>query len=100
MAQSPKKITRPWVQERKPFVGFSDNYEFYNSYAWRKVSKLNLEKNPLCVSCLQNDLNTMAKVTDHIVPISKGGDKWSEDNHQSLCHECHNAKSARERGRG
>lgn len=35
--------------------------------------------------------------TDHIVPLHKGGtDDWS--NLQSLCHECHARKSAKERG--
>jgi 5-methylcytosine-specific restriction protein A len=39
-----------------------------------------------------------ATVADHIVPVTRGG-IWSDDNGQGLCRSCHNAKTAKERGR-
>jgi len=35
-------------------------------------------------------------VVDHITPVRLGGDFWQTDNHQALCHRCHNSKSGRE----
>lgn len=73
------------------------NYEFYNSYGWRKFSIRYRKQHPLCVRCLTIDRATPSQVVDHIRPINKGGDKWSDDNLQALCHRCHNSKSGREK---
>lgn len=57
-------------------------------HAWRM-------DNPLCVECLaQGRVNAEVEV-DHIVPLWKGG---ADDatNLQSLCHDHHAAKTARE----
>lgn len=48
--------------------------------------------------CLRNGKATPATDVDHIEPHR--GDAvlfWNPLNHQSLCHECHGAKSATER---
>lgn len=37
----------------------------------------------------------LAEVTDHIVPVSKGGSMWDRSNHQSLCRSCNSAKGDR-----
>jgi 5-methylcytosine-specific restriction endonuclease McrA len=37
---------------------------------------------------------------DHIIPLSRGGAVRDEDNIQSLCAECHRAKSMREAAEG
>ena len=98
MAQSPKKIHRSYVPERKAFERENDNSEFYNSWPWRKAAKRFKDKNPLCVECDKHGIVTQVKVVDHIVPINKGGEKLNEANFQSLCESCHNKKSAGEKG--
>lgn len=98
MAQSPKKIQRSYLPERKAFERVNDNSEFYNSWPWRKAAKRYKDKNPICVECEREGIVTPVKVVDHIIPINKGGDKLNESNFQSLCEVCHNKKSAKEKG--
>lgn len=45
----------------------------------------------MCVEC-----GDPSQVVDHIVPINQGGDPWSVDNMQAMCHACHNRKSGKE----
>lgn len=71
-----------------------ENYSFYNSTAWRKLSINYRRKHPLCVHCLEKGITKVCNVVDHITPIDKGGDKWNTNNLQPLCHRCHNKKSA------
>lgn len=73
-------------------------------YRWSLYSKRWLRAHPLCgeradgmVStehsrCAQAGRITAAECTDHIVPLSRGGDKWDPANHQSLCFSCNVAK--------
>lgn len=65
---------------------------FYRTTAWRKLRRIILNKNPLCVSCLESDYTRAADVVDHIIPLKKGGTN-DEENLQGLCHECHNRKT-------
>lgn len=63
--------------------------------AWRKLSELKRRRDPLCVNCERNGLVTPATCVDHIKPKSQGGtDDWA--NLQSLCDDCHRAKTQRE----
>ena len=39
------------------------------------------------------------EIVDHITEIRDGGDRLSESNAMSLCHKCHNAKTAAERAK-
>jgi 5-methylcytosine-specific restriction protein A len=71
-----------------------DNYSFYNSRSWRKLSKNYKLKHPLCVHCKERGIVTPSQVTDHKRPIDKGGAKWDSSNFQALCHRCHNKKTA------
>ena len=69
--------------------------------AWRRAREAFLAHHPLCVHCLAKDppLITAATDVDHIVPHR--GDPvlfWNHDNWQSLCHECHSIKTAKEDG--
>jgi len=82
----------------KPFANISrQNQHFYNSTRWRKISKGYKEKHPLCVECLKKGITKQSEVTDHIIPIDKGGDKFNSDNLQALCHRCHNSKTGKSR---
>lgn len=66
---------------------------FYQSRSWIKFRNWFRAKNPLCKHCLEKGIVTPMKIVDHIKPISEGGEKFSEDNCQSLCQECHNRKT-------
>lgn len=69
-------------------------------WAWAKYSKARLQRLPVCgmredgtldaehSRCVQQGRTTPAEVTDHIVPMRQGGDKWSPANHLSLCAAC------------
>lgn len=96
MPSKPKKVNRPWIRERKPFERDQSDYEFYNSWKWRKLSKRYKESHPLCVKCEQTGVVQGAQFTDHIQRIKDGGDPFDESNLQSLCEYHHNQKSGRE----
>ncbi len=66
--------------------------KFYKSAAWKKVRGIHLARQPLCVEC-----GRPAKIVDHIQEIRDGGAKLSDENLQSMCVACHNAKTAEER---
>lgn len=69
----------------------------YSTKRWRVISTKKRTVDPFCEDCLDKDRETLADVVDHIVEIKD--DKslcytWS--NLRSLCHKCHNRKTARE----
>lgn len=68
-------------------------------HAWRKTRERWLQQHPLCVMCMGAGLTVVATIVDHIIPLAVGG---ADDatNYQSLCHTCHNRKTAAERARG
>ena len=69
------------------------------SNVWLKAAKAFLIAHPLCAECERQGKVTPATEVDHIVP-HKGDKKlfWDQNNWQSLCHECHSRKTAREDG--
>ena len=78
---------------------YSDKLKkFYNSATWRKTSKRQLAEHPVCEECKKKRMLTRARVADHIIPVRQGGHPLSRLNLQSLCHPCHNRKSASEAG--
>ncbi len=64
--------------------------KFYASPEWRKLRKLQLTQDPLCVIC-----GRPATVADHIQEIKDGGCKLCIENLQSLCNGCHTSKTAK-----
>lgn len=64
----------------------------------RELQRINGEmkrRQPFCVECLAKGIETVAVVTDHIVPIEHNGpDTFA--NRQRLCKKCHDAKTASE----
>ncbi len=68
--------------------------KFYNTQAWRKLSKHNLSINKYCVICREKGLVVRATVSDHIHEISQGGARLDLKNVQSVCKTCHNRKTA------
>jgi len=101
MPIKPNKKHRPWLSptiDKKPFQRITPNTDFYNSRAWRKVSRLFLQSNPFCQcsSCKNQTIPLQSNLTDHIKPINQGGDLWDESNFQAMNSRCHNRKSAKE----
>jgi phage terminase small subunit len=80
----------------------TDNAErakLYNSTRWRKRRRAFLQPHPLCIACEQRGLVVAAEVVDH-----RDGHQhhawrdrfWDESRWQSMCTDCHAAKSAAE----
>lgn len=103
MPNLPEKKKRSWEVTRPPQSGRTFINPWYHTTAWRKLRKAVLRDNPLCVECQKINIIELAKVVDHINPVSTGGNDaekarlmWDWDNLQPLCDSCHNRKSAKE----
>ncbi len=68
--------------------------KFYHSVEWKKVRKIQLDKNPFCTEC-----GRPANTVDHIKAIKDGGAKLDMENLQSMCRSCHNIKESKEGNR-
>ena len=70
-------------------------------YRWNtKTRRRHLQREPLCRQCKRAGQVRQARIVDHIVPLgTPGGPGDVPSNRQSLCIACHNAKTARERGK-
>ena len=86
----PTLLTRQSTVRTDPFR------QLYQSSRWHRYSALFLKKNRLCVYCLSEGRTTVARVTDHIIPITQGGEIWNPSNHQPLCFKHHNQKTKSE----
>jgi 5-methylcytosine-specific restriction endonuclease McrA len=49
-----------------------------------------------CADCRRSGRLNEATVVDHIIERSKGGDDYAQENLQSLCKPCHDAKTRRQ----
>ena len=69
------------------------------TYKWQQYRLHFLQFNPLCAECERNNKVTAATVVDHIKP-HKGDEVlfWDSKNHQSLCKQCHDVKTATKDG--
>ena len=66
---------------------------------WKKLSKLFLMANPLCLRCKRDGRVTMATIVHHVIPHR--GDEtlfWDRSNWQAMAKACHDRKTAREDG--
>ena len=75
-----------------PFKDIDRQFD-YGQARWKKLSKYFRMKNPLCVLCQAEGIVQASEVTDHIVPINKGGDPWAWSNLQAVCRH-HNLSKA------
>lgn len=79
---------RSWISKRVGNSG-ADHHK-YNTRLWRNTSKAHRRMNPLCINYIH--CRGMAKLVDHKIPLSQGGNQFDWDNMQSMCHSCHNRK--------
>ena len=66
---------------------------------WQRYRLSYLAEHPLCVLCAKNGRVVAATIVDHIIP-HHGDQKlfWDPANHQALCEQHHNVKTAKEDG--
>lgn len=66
----------------------------HQSSHWRALSLKMRRAHPMCCYCMQHldRITDYGLEVDHIIPISRGGAKYSKDNLQVLCKDCHIAK--------
>lgn len=86
------KIKIAKIKPKKRERQRSKNKDFYNTTAWRTVSyDFRNNTSPLCEACLEMGIMTditpgdKKGVTDHVVPISKGGAMLDDRNFMGLC---------------
>jgi 5-methylcytosine-specific restriction protein A len=70
----------------------------YNSRRWREASREFRKLHPLCAECRRQGRTKPAIGVDHVIP-HRGNMRlfWDTNNWESLCHDCHSAKTGRER---
>jgi len=61
-------------------------------HKWRRLRRLVLARDPLCISCRSAGRIVPATEADHIKPRREGGPD-SLDNLQGLCKSCHTKKT-------
>ena len=87
-----RPASKPWRGKRKRAYALSADT------TWREMSKRFLEANIWCARCLLQDSKTLAKVSDHIIPVSHRPQlKHDPTNLQPLCKPCHSVKTGAER---
>jgi len=91
-----KKLS--WKPEQQQFDRVRKHQHLYNSWKWKKIRKLFLQKNPKCVKCLEFGIQSAATVVDHVIPYKEGDNFFDTNNYQSMCKKHHDSKSATERG--
>lgn len=87
-----KGVTHTKVRTRKGYNGSRD--PFYQTKQWKQDRLAHLMSIPLCVICEREGRTREATVSDHIIPIKQGGDKWDWSNRQALCGHCNALKTA------
>lgn len=98
MPRIPNTPHRSYQTKPKQRQGTSDQ-DFYNSPTWRKARRVFLDAHPnhsLCAVCLKRGEVQRSTVVDHIIAISAGGARLSEENFMPMCDKCHNKKSGHE----
>jgi 5-methylcytosine-specific restriction protein A len=67
----------------------------YNTAAWQRLRRAKLAETPLCEPCERRGDIVAANTVDHRVSISSGGEAFpSLAGLMSMCHACHNTKTA------
>lgn len=92
----PKHKRAPWSDAGRKRASASER-----GYGWRwqKLRELILAREPLCRPCKQAGRVTPATEVDHVISKARGGTDAS-DNLEPICHDCHTAKTGRDRWSG
>ncbi|BAD54879.1 hypothetical protein NFA_370 [Nocardia farcinica IFM 10152] len=60
---------------------------------WRSMRASKLKADPICQA---PGCRALAVEVDHVTPLARGGARYDWSNLQSLCHDCHTAKTAQD----
>lgn len=101
----PRKPNKLINRDRKPFDGkHHQTHPDYNRNPWKRLRNNYIRMNPFCQVC-----GKPGDVVDHIIPVNPldpmitmnglYGEFLNEANLQTLCHSCHNSKTAKERNK-
>ena len=98
MPSLPKGKKKKWIVSSQKKSGFtkkhqSENSDFYNSRAWRRLREWHYARHPICKWCEEEGKVVAADVVDHIIEINNGGEKLDSNNLMSMCHPHHNQKT-------
>lgn len=63
----------------------------------QRIRREHLQREPLCVLCARKQVVRAGTEVDHVIPLFKGGAD-DETNRQTLCDECHKAKTRQDLG--
>lgn len=93
----PERKRLGWEGQKKNWLANPGHEGIYHSTRWRKLTAWYKMNHPVCEmeGCTQP-----SKYTDHIKPISEGGDIWNEQNLQALCVSCNAKKTAKQSKKG
>ena len=95
-ARTNKEQSRRYDTNKSSIARYGFNYR-----RWRRIRRLHLIQNPLCVECLKKGRILLATTVDHIDPHRGDAVKfYDKKNLQSLCTSHHNQKSGREKYQG
>jgi 5-methylcytosine-specific restriction enzyme A len=72
--------------------------DWYQLEVWRRQRRYQLMVEPLCQQCGKEGRITGATEVDHVTPHGGDWTKFRLGALQSLCRDCHQAKTQRERG--
>lgn len=75
----------------------ADTRKWYQAGTWKRLRRLVLSRDPLCVECRRRGEVTLATDVDHIEPHRGEWAKFVDSrNLQGLCHRCHAVKTQAE----
>lgn len=100
MPSLPKGKKKKWIVSSQKKSGFtkkhqSENSDFYNSRAWRRLREWHYARHPICKWCEEEgklDVNSKM-IIDHIIELKDGGDGLDPNNLQTLCLPHHTQKT-------
>jgi 5-methylcytosine-specific restriction enzyme A len=68
----------------------------YRTVRWFKIRSVQLNAQPLCVKCKDEDRLTAATICDHVTPHRGNVEAFWSGPFQSLCASCHSSTKQRE----
>ena len=77
------RASRGYCRAHTPTRNNTDQRRIYNSKRWTLTRRHQLDRHPLC------ECGEIATDVHHLKDLADGGNPWSPDNLQSLCHACH-----------
>lgn len=103
----PALTTERYCEKHKPELYQHDQHrgtaaERGYTSKWTEYSRRFRKEHPLCVMCLGRNQIKPSQHVDHIIPVNGKDDPnfWKLENHQALCHTCHNEKTRTQDKRG